>query len=233
MRKMGDLMEEDENKDIVIKTGKEVLDEKDKDIVESYIQTIPVPIKSEDVLDAEKEYAIMQIKQEKLLNYVKQKILTKDDYQEIAGKKFIKKSGVRRLMSAFNISISSVKILSIIERDWDTAPEDYVRQIGSKKEIIVVAQATAQKKVTVSKNGQTFSIVRQEMVATAGYSSREAYEKHQPYKFHNIIATAETRAKSRSALDMLSGDVSFEEITFDEDIKPAIKDNTEHNYQEG
>jgi len=74
------------------------------------------------------------------------------------------------------------------------------------------------------------------MVATAGYSSREAYEKHQPYKFHNIIATAETRAKSRCALDMLSGDVSFEEITFDEeveDVNPTITTNTKHNYQEG
>jgi len=228
-------MIEDENKNnIEVKNGLELLNDKENQMVENYIRTIPVPINSEDVLDAEKEYAIMQIKQEKLLNYVKQKILTKDDYQEIRDKKFIKKSGVRRLMSAFNISISSVKILSIIERDWETAPPDYIKQIGNKKEIIVVAQATAQKKVTVSKNGQTFSIVRQEMVATAGYSSREAYEKHQPYKFHNIIATAETRAKSRSALDMLSGDVSFEEITFDEDIKPTvIKNNAEHNYQEG
>jgi len=230
-------MSEDENKDkdIKVKNGLELLNDKEKQMVEDYIKTIPVPINSEDVLDAEKEYAVMQIKREKLLNYIKQKVLTKDDYQEIGGKKFIKKSGVRRLMSAFNISISSVKILNIIERDWDTAPEDYVKQIGKKKEIIVIAQATAQKKVTISKNGQTYSIVTQEMVATAGYSSREAYEKHQPYKFHNIIATAETRAKSRCALDMLSGDVSFEEITFDEEVEdsPTITTNTKHNYQEG
>jgi hypothetical protein len=184
--------------------------------VEAYLKTLPMILNSEEVIKAEKEWAEIQISKQKILSWAKARLLTKEDYQDIRGKAFIKKSGVRRLMSAFNISITGVKLLNIIERDWETAPADYVQQIGSKKEIIVIMQATAQQRLKISKNEQTADVVLQEMVATSAYSSREAYEKKQPYKFHNILATSETRAKSRAALDMLSGDVSMEEITFDE-----------------
>jgi hypothetical protein len=230
--------------EIAIKTGKDLLNEESaKDnadtlnLVQKYIQTIPISLSSVEEYEAEKEWALMQIKKEKLLNYIKQKVLKPDDYQQISAKKFIKKSGVRRLMSAFGISISKVNVLNVMEKDWESAPPEYVHQIGSKKEIIIIVQATAQKKTTISKNGQTFSVVQQEMVATASYSSREAFEKHQPYKFHNILSTAETRAKSRAALDMLSGDVSMEEVLFDEkdsnNTAPNITNNKKNNYQEG
>ena len=185
------------------------------ELVDKYMATIPIALTKKEVIDAEREWVEIQVEKQKILAWAKAKLLTKEDYQDIRGKLFIKKSGVRRLMSAFNISITDVKILNIIERDWESAPSDYVAQIGSKKEIIVITQARAVKKITLSKNGITIDMIGQEMVATAAYSSREAYEKKQPYKFHNVISTSETRCKSRAALDMLSGDVSLEEIIFD------------------
>ena len=183
--------------------------------VEAYLKTLPISLNNEEVIKAEKDWAEIQISKQKILRWAKARLLTKEDYQDIRGKLFIKKSGVRRLMSAFNISITEVKLINTIERAWETAPADYVQQIGSKTEIIVIMQAKAQQRLKISKNEQTVDVVLQEMVATSAYSSREAYEKRQPYKYHNILATAETRAKSRAGLDMLSGDVSIEEITFD------------------
>lgn len=183
--------------------------------VEAYLKTLPISLNNEEVIKAEKEWAEIQINKQKILRWAKARLLTKEDYQDIHGRAFIKKSGVRRLMSAFNISITKVELLQIITKAWETAPADYVQQIGSKQESIIIMQATAQQRLKISKNEQMVDVVLQEMVATGAYSSREAYEKKQPYKFHNILATAETRAKSRVALDMLSGDVSMEEITFD------------------
>jgi hypothetical protein len=185
------------------------------ELVDKYMVTIPIALTKKELVEAEREWVEIQVEKQKILAWAKAKLLTKEDYQDIRGKLFIKKSGVRRLMSAFNISITEVKILNIIERDWESAPSDYVAQIGSKKEIIVITQARAVKKITLSKNGITVDMIGQEMVATAACSSRELYEKRQPYKFHNFTAQSETRSKSRAALDMLSGDVSLEEVTFD------------------
>lgn len=186
------------------------------ELVDKYMATIPIALTKKELIEAEKEWVEIQIEKQKLLAWAKAKLLTKEDYQDIMGKAFIKKSGVRRLMSAFGISITKIEILQIIERDWANAPQEYINKFGSNKELIVITQATAQKKKTISKNGVTVSFIEQEMVATAAYSSREAYEKRQPYKFHNVVSTSETRSKSRAALDMLSGDVSLEEITFSE-----------------
>lgn len=182
-----------------------------------YLNTLPFALTKQEVIQAETEWFQIQVAKQKLLNQAKKELLESKDgkpspyYQKIGAKDFVIKSGVRILMSAFGISITDVTY-NIIEREWLEAPPLYVAQIG-KKEIIVIAQAKAVRKITVSKNGVTAEIVIQEMMATGSFSSREQMiDKHQPYKFHNLIATAETRAKSRAALDMLSGDVSFDEI---------------------
>lgn len=211
---------------IEVKTGNEIKASEEatskfssysnSELVDKYMATIPIALTKKELIEAEKEWVEIQIEKQKLLAWAKAKLLTKEDYQDIMGKAFIKKSGVRRLMSAFGISITKIEILQIIERDWANAPQEYINKFGSNKELIVITQATAQKKKTISKNGVTVSFIEQEMVATAAYSSREAYEKRQPYKFHNVVSTSETRSKSRAALDMLSGDVSLEEITFSE-----------------
>lgn len=182
-----------------------------KEIIEGYLNTLPFPLKKQEIIDAEIEWVEIQIEKQKLLEMAKKALLEKGDYQFIGKKAFIIKSGLRRLMSAFGISITKV-ITTDWQRPWPTAPPDYIKSIGAAIEYGYHSQAWAEKKTTISKNGQTATMVTQEMVGTGGFSTREQYEKHQPYKDHNVYAMSETRAKSRAASDILSGNVTFEEL---------------------
>lgn len=195
----------------------EKINELDARLPMRYLGTLPFALNKQDVIEAETEWFQIQVAKQRLLNQAKKELLEGTDktkspyYQKMGNKDFIIKSGVRVLMSAFGISITKVNITPW-ERPWLNAPSDYIKAIGAPIEYGYHAQAWAERKTTISKNGQTASITLQEMVASGGCSTRELYEKHQPYKDHNAYTTAETRAKSRAALDMLSGDVSFEEI---------------------
>lgn len=127
-----------------------------------------------------------------MYKYVKKEVVDPSDFYTTNGKEAIKKSGVRKFISAFGLSIEfiekNVYNLKVNGID-DTHAEVRVRAITPK--------------------GQS--------VEGIGVKSMsELYEK----TLHNLIATAWTRAVNRAVLDLVAfGEVSAEEMDMGEDSK--------------
>lgn len=119
----------------------------------------------------------------KLYEELKGKLLVDDDYQTIAGRRYIKRSGFRKIMVFFGISDRILKE-ERIERDdgsflWRMEVEAY------------------------APNGRS-------CVGVGACDSRERKFAHVE---HDVYATAHTRAKSRAISDLVAGGaVSAEEV---------------------
>lgn len=108
---------------------------------------------------------------------LKAKLLVDDDYQTIAGKRFIKRSGFRKIAVYFGLSDRVVK------------EERHDREDGSFSWRIVVE--------AFAPNGRT-------CIGVGACDSRERKFAHTE---HDVYATAHTRAKSRAISDMVAGGV--------------------------
>lgn len=144
-----------------------------------------------------------------------ERILGKDDYQTYEGKPRKKKSAWRKLATAFNVSTRVVE--KEIERDTE-------RNVLSA---FFTVEAQAGNRVT---NGSGYCEVTEKCCAgKTGKKCRKAAwkghyccesgcdgRKHWSHANHDIIATAETRAKNRAIADLIGcGEVSAEELTDD------------------
>jgi hypothetical protein len=119
-----------------------------------------------------------------LFEALKAKLLNEEDYQAIAGKRYIKRSGFRKIAVYFGISDRIVK-----EERTDRDDGSFCWHIE--------VEATAP-------NGRS-------CVGTGACDSRERKFAHVE---HDVYATAHTRAKSRAVSDMIAGGaVSAEEIS--------------------
>lgn len=116
------------------------------------------------------------------------RLLDDDDYQQVRGKRFVKKSGWRKLSVAMGVSIEVVSI--------DTEHDEQGR----------VSRCTVQARATAP-NGRS-------MDGVGACSLSEARFKHDKARAdHDIPATAETRAKNRACSDLFGfGEVSAEEM---------------------
>lgn len=129
-----------------------------------------------------------------------ERIVTRDDWQAIQGKQFLKKGGLRKLATAYGVSAE------IIDRDLTVDPAT-----GRITRAEFVVRATAP-------NGRVMD----------GYGSCDLTDKckgsackkdgHDPadhfsHPNHDIPATAETRAKNRAFSDLFAmGQVTAEEV---------------------
>lgn len=119
----------------------------------------------------------------KLFEALKVKLLNEDDYQNIAGKRYIKRSGFRKIAVYFGISDR------ILKEEW-TERED-----GSFFWRIEVE--------AYAPNGR----------ACVGVGACDSKERRFAHEEHDVYATAHTRAKSRAISDLVAGGaVSAEEI---------------------
>lgn len=117
---------------------------------------------------------------------LKMQLLSAKDYQEIGGKKYIKKSGWRMFALAFNLS--------------DEITKEERKQYGEGKDAYFVWEVTAR---ATAPNGRYSE-------ATASCASNEKRFAHQE---HDVRATAHTRAKNRAIADLIGGgEVSAEEM---------------------
>jgi hypothetical protein len=122
---------------------------------------------------------------------LKAALLTSDDYQAIAGKQYIKRSGFRKIAVYFGLSD---RILEQERVDRDDKSFTW--------RIVVEAKAP---------NGRI----------SVGTSICDSNERKFAHLEHDVLATAHTRAKSRAISDMIAGGaVSAEEMETQED-KPA------------
>lgn len=123
-------------------------------------------------------------KQWDIFENLKTKLLVDDDYQTIAGKRFIKRSGFRKIAVFFGISDRLLK-----EERIDRPDGSFVWKL------IVEA---------VAPNGRT----------SIGVGACDSMERQNwAHREHDCYSTAHTRAKSRAISDMIAGGlVSAEEI---------------------
>jgi hypothetical protein len=114
---------------------------------------------------------------------LKAKLLNEDDYQAIAGKRYIKRSGFRKIAVYFGLSD---RILEQERTDRDDGSFMW--------RIVVEVEAP---------NGRI----------SAGVGICDSRERRFAHVEHDVYATAHTRAKSRSISDMVAGGaVSAEEM---------------------
>ena len=118
-----------------------------------------------------------------LFEALKEKLLREDDYQEIAGKRYIKRSGFRKIAVYFGLSDC------ILEQERNDSDD---RSFTWR----IVVEVTAP-------NGRT----------CAGVGICDSRERKFAHVEHDVYATAHTRAKSRAISDMVAGGaVSAEEL---------------------
>lgn len=111
----------------------------------------------------------------KIFEQLKANLLSSDDYQEIMGKKYIKRSGFRKIAVYFGLSDSILEEQKV-EREDGTF---YWR-------IVVEAKAP---------NGRT----------SVGVGICDSKERKFAHLEHDVYATCHTRAKSRAISDMVAG----------------------------
>lgn len=123
---------------------------------------------------------------------LKMKLLRDDDYQEVSGKKYIKRSGLRKLAVFFGLSDRILK------------EERVDREDGSFMwRMVVEAQAP---------NGRV----------STGVGICDSRERKFAHAEHDVYATCNTRAKNRAISDMIAGGaVSVEEIVTPGEEKPS------------
>lgn len=164
---------------------------------ESITQTQPQPSQIVQ-LAADPQKILAQVR---LFEELKGKILSDRDYQEISGKRYIKKSGWRMFALAFNLSDELLK-------------EDR-KEYQNGKESYFVWEATVR---ATAPNGRYSE-------ATASCASNEKRFSHQE---HDVRATAHTRAKNRAISDLIGGgEVSAEEV---EGVSEVHNSQSETNY---
>lgn len=123
-------------------------------------------------------------KQWGIFENLKNKLLVDEDYQTIAGKRFIKRSGFRKIAVFFGISDRLLK-----EERVDRSDGSFVWRITVE---------------AVAPNGRT----------SVGVGACDSDERQNwAHREHDCLSTAHTRAKSRAISDMIAGGlVSAEEI---------------------
>ena len=138
-----------------------------------------------------------------LFEALKAKLLSDEDYQTISGKRFIKRSGFRKIAVYFGISD---RIVNEVRHD---------REDGSFSWRIVVE--------AVAPNGRT----------CIGVGACDSRERNFAHMEHDVYATAHTRAKSRAISDMIAGGaVSAEEVSpIDMVEEPAAAPTSEPEQQ--
>lgn len=115
---------------------------------------------------------------------LKSKLLKKDDYQDIAGKAFIKKSGWRKVATVFNLT-DCILDKNIVKEDGITTYAEFTVQVTAP-------------------NGRY-----SEGWACCSINEGRDFAKRD----HDIPATAHTRAKNRAISDLVGGgEVSAEEL---------------------
>jgi hypothetical protein len=120
----------------------------------------------------------------KLFEALKAKLLTEEDYQSIAGKRYIKRSGFRKIAVYFGISDRIIKEERLDREDgsfsWRLEVEAY------------------------APNGRS----------CIGVGACDSKERKFAHSEHDVFATAHTRAKSRAISDLVAGGaVSAEEVS--------------------
>ncbi|MGA3111377.1 MAG: hypothetical protein ABSE15_05010 [Candidatus Bathyarchaeia archaeon] len=124
------------------------------------------------------------VKQWALFEDLKGKLLNESDYQEISGKKYIKRSGFRKLAVFFGISDQIIK-----EERQDRPDGRFIWRVE------VEARAP---------NGRI----------CIGVGACDSKERRFAHEEHDVYSTSHTRAKSRAISDLVAGGaVSAEEVS--------------------
>lgn len=128
---------------------------------------------------------------------LKEKLLSEEDYQDIQGKRFIKRSGFRKIAVVFGISDRILK-----EERIDRADGSFTWRITVE---------------VAAPNGRTCD----------GVGACDSLERRFSHIEHDVFATAHTRAKSRAISDMVAGGVvtaeEMEEAAIIEHIEKEVR----------
>ena len=169
------------------------------EIVEAPIQEKPAQVENHAIVPFKADLPALPPKEEvdaylDMYNYVKKKIVDDSDFNNIQGKKFMKKSGWRKFIKAFNLSIELIE-KNVFNLDDDTHAEVRVRAS--------LPSGQAVEGYAIKSKSEYYS---------------ERYKNYGNYNLHNLISTAYTRAVNRAISDLVGfGEVSAEEVIQRED----------------
>lgn len=171
---------------------------------ETQITDSQINLASKDEVDAYLE----------MYNYVKHSIVDKSDFFNYRGKKSMKKSGWRKFIKPFNLSVEMMRE-EVLGKENPRVYESGVCVDGSPDihaEVYVIVSVTG-----IHCPNCKFEIKGQSIEAI-GIKSKSEYWSEQfknfgSYDRHNLIATARTRAENIGISDLVGfGEVSAEEF---------------------
>lgn len=190
--------------------------ETNRSLAESY-ELIPIEKKNEVIKQFPLQKTVLPTKAEvdayiDMYKHVKNKIVDKSDFQRIQGKEWMKKSGWRKFVKPFNLS---VKLVRDPELPNPRIYEDGVCQDGSPNvhaEVRIIVSVTG-----VKCPNCMFEVVGQSIEAIGIKTKKEywsdKYMNFGSYNRHNLVATARTRAENIGISDLVGfGEVSAEEV---------------------
>ncbi len=177
-----------------------------------YKETLPATVMdTKELITIEREWFEENLQKYQMLREAKGKLLDEKDFQRIGNSDFIKKSGVKKLQNAFHISVDIIST-EIKQLVWIQGVDKSTPSKG--REIIVMVKARARRpKFRIMKKGVILESIDETVEAVGACSNKELLDnKHQAYSFHNIVATAETRATGRAVMNLIKGDVTLDEM---------------------
>lgn len=131
-----------------------------------------------------------------LFEALKSKLLSSEDYQTIAGKCYIKRSGFRKIAVYFGISDRIIN-----EERADRADGSFIWRIDVE---------------VVAPNGRS----------CVGVGACDSRERRFAHTEHDVYATAHTRAKSRAISDLVAGGVVSAEEVSPSDVENTTDETT-------
>jgi hypothetical protein len=149
-----------------------------------------------------------------MYNYVKLKIIDKSDIFKYQGRDWIKKSGWRKFIKPFNLSVKMIREDDLGKKNPNVY-EDGVCPDGSPDihaEVYIIVSVTGVKcpECGLEIKGQSIEAIGSK--SKSEYWS-EKYKNYGAYNRHNLIATARTRGENIGISDLVGlGEVSAEEI---------------------
>lgn len=148
---------------------------------------------------------------------IKSNLLTKDDKESASGKVFITKSGWRKIATAFNVSVESIKETKTVEdgiMTWSVTAKAVAPNGKSATGVGMCATNESRFMDDVSSKDEWDK--EDEDVLNVDGKWRKLKDPR-AVKEHDVYATAATRAKNRAISDLVGGgEVSAEEVSADD-----------------
>jgi len=165
-----------------------------------------------------------------MYNHVKKSIVDQSDFHTYQGKPRMKKSGWRKFIKPFNLSVELIREEDLGKEN----PHVYEKHIGPDGNPDIHAEVWVKVSVTHVNCPNCKLEIKGQFIEAVGLKSKSEYWSKDwtnfgSYNLHNLITTARTRAENAGISDL----VGFGEVSYEEVYNEAQNDSPIPEYKKG